>query len=124
MESLIEEQEQNSDNLPVAAVRRRIRGALHAVHGVTLLREVTRDRVGEAFLQLLRELAEEQPDAASVASAYSNTFGELALLANEGTAVGLSDAWQASLVVRLIADRNPWSAQVERVGSARVSPTL
>ncbi len=124
MESLIEEQEQNRENLPGPAVRARIRGALHAVHGVTLLREVMRDGVGEALLQLLRELAEAQPDAASVASAYSHAFGELARAANEETAVNLSDAWQASLVARLIADRNPWSAQVERVGSARVSPTL
>lgn len=124
MESLIEEQKQNRDGLPVLAVCAHIRETLHAVHGLTLLREVLQGSAGVAVLQLLQELAKPQPNAAAVASSYSHAFSELAKEANEDTAVELADAWQATLAARLIADRNPWSAQVERVGSARVSPTM
>ncbi|HEY0753471.1 MAG TPA: ATP-binding protein [Ktedonobacteraceae bacterium] len=124
MESLVYEEEQNKDGLPVLALRARIQHALNAIHGLTLLREVPRDSASVAVLQLLHTLAMPQPDAATIASAYSLAFRELAALVNEGTTPDLTDAWQAVLAARLLADRNPWSEQVERVGSARVSPTL
>lgn len=124
MESLIEEQEQNRDGLPVLAAYVHIRETLHAVHSLTLLRGVLQGSACVAVLQLLQELAEPQPDAAAVASSYSLAFSELAREANEDTAVALADAWQATLAAHLMADRNPWSAQVECVGSARVSSTM
>ena len=124
MEPLIYVQEQSKDGLPVLALRLHIQSALHAVQGLALLRAVLSDRASVAVLQLLQTLAVAQPDAATVASSYSQALGELADLANEGTTPRLADAWQAALVARLISDRNPWSAQVEHVGRARVSPAL
>lgn len=124
MEPLVYEQAQNRDGLPVRATRLHIQSALHATAGLTLLHAVVQDSASAAVLQLLQALAQPQPDAAQIASSYSRAFSQLAELANEGTTPRLSDAWQAALVARLIDDRNPWSVQVERVGSARVSPTL
>jgi hypothetical protein len=124
MEPLVYEQEQNRDGSSARATRFPVQDALDAVQGLTLLRGVLQDDTSAAVLQLLRALAEPQPDAATIAAAYSHAFCELAKLANEGTTPQLADAWQAALAARLIDDRNPWSAQVERVGSARVSSTL
>jgi uncharacterized protein len=124
MKPLVYEQEQNRDGLPARALRLQIQSALHAAQGLTLLREILQDSASAAVLQLLRALAESQPDATTITASYSHAFSELAWLANAGTTPRLTDAWQAVLVARLIDDRNPWSVQVERVGSARVSPTL
>ncbi|HEX7733665.1 MAG TPA: ATP-binding protein [Ktedonobacteraceae bacterium] len=124
MEPLVYEQEHNRNGAPVQMVRVRIQDALTAVQGLTLLRAVPRDDTSAAVLQLLRALAEPRTDAATVAAAYSDAFAALAGAVNEEAVPALADAWQAVLAARLFADRNPWSAQVERVGSARVSPTL
>ena len=124
MEPLVYEQDRQRSGTSARAARLSIQSALDAVHGLVLLRAVLQDDTSAAVLRLLRALAEEQPDAATIAAAYSHAFCKLAELANEGTAPHLADAWQAALAARLIDDRNPWSAQVERVGSARVSSTL
>lgn len=124
MEPLVYDEEQNRDGLPVRATRERIQLALDALHGLTLLRSVMQTNAIVAVLQLLQALARSQPEAGYIAACYSEAYSGLAELANEGTTPRLADAWQAALVARLIDDRNPWSTQVERVGSARVSPTL
>lgn len=124
MEPLVYEQEQQKDGLPVLETRLRIRRVLEAAHGLTLLRAVVQDEASAAVLLLLHELAAPQPDAMQIAASYSQAYCALAQLANEGTTPRLADAWQAVLAARLIDDRNPWSAQVERVGVARVSSAL
>ena len=125
MESLVYEQGQNRDSSSVVrAARLQIQHALDAVHGLTLLRGVLQDDASAAVLQLLRALVQPQPDAATIAASYSHAFHTLAEMANEDTTPQLTDAWQAVLAARLIEDRNPWSVQVERVGSTRVSFTL
>ena len=124
MEPLVYEQEQNGNGVPVRVLRLQLQSALHAVHGLTLLAAVLRDDTSVAVLRLLRALAEQQPDAVTVATAYSHAFNQLASQANDEATPGLADAWQAVLLGHLLDDRNPWSTQVERVGSTRVSPTL
>src|SRR5258708_5781827 len=111
MEPLVQQQERNNGNLP-------------APYGLTLFNNVLQDQTGEVFLKLLQALACAQPDPALIAASYSHAFHELAAMANEEATPRLADAWQAYLAARLIDDRNPWSEQVERVGSAHVSSTL
>jgi hypothetical protein len=48
----------------------------------------------------------------------------LAITAQADATPALSDAWQGHLAARLIDSGNLWSSQVERVGSAHISPTL
>jgi predicted AAA+ superfamily ATPase len=98
--------------------------ALQASQGLILFKDALQDRAGRAFLSLLQALSGPQPDPNVLASSYSLAFCALARVANEDATPRLADAWQAFLVARLIDDRNPWSEQVERVGPARVSPTL
>ena len=98
--------------------------ALQASQGLVLFKDTLQHRAGRAALNLLQALSSPQPDPNVLASSYSHAFGELARVANEEATPSLADAWQAFLVARLIDDRNPWSEQVERVGPARVSPTL
>lgn len=124
MEPLVHEQEQNNNGLPAPTTRLRIQSALHAVQGLTLLRQVLLDNASETVLGLLRALSELQPDPAAIATSYSQAFRELAARVNEEATLRLADAWQANLVTRLIDDRNPWSEQVERVGSLRVASAL
>lgn len=124
MESLVYEQGQNRDDSPLPATRLPIQNALNALHGLTLLSAVLGDSASLAVLHLLRTLAEPLPVAEALALSYGRAFNELACLANEETTPRLADAWQACLAAHLIDARNPWSEQVERVGSARVSPTL
>src|SRR5581483_1308880 len=95
-----------------------------ASQSLVLLNDVLQDTAGMAFVSLLQALSSSQPDPAVLASAYGRAFRALARAANEDATPRLADTWQAFLVARLIDDRNPWSEQVERVGPARVSPTL
>lgn len=124
MEPLVQQQERNNGNLPAPDPREQVQMALHATYGLTLFNNVLRDQTGEVFLKLLQALACPQSDPALIATSYSHAFHELAAMANEEATPRLADAWQAYLAARLIDDRNPWSEQVERVGSARVSSTL
>ena len=125
MESLVYEQGQEKDwTGELLPIRLRIQGVLAALQGLTLLRGVLRDDTSAAVLQLLHALVSPQPDPAQIASSYSQAFELLAQRVNEETTPRLADAWQALLAMRLIEDRNPWSAQVERVGIAHVAPAL
>ncbi len=124
MEPLVYEPEQNGARVSVYALPSHFQQTLHAVHGLTLLAAVVQDEASQDILRLLRALADPQPDPATVASFYSHAFSALADQANDETMPRLSDAWQALLLAHLLSDRNPWSAQVERVGRQRVSETL
>lgn len=124
MEPLAYKQEESYNGLRTTATHPPLQTTLHTVHGLTLLRDVVQTNAGEAVLELLHTLSLSKPEPAMLAAAYSNAFRELALIANEDATPRLADAWQAYLAARLIDDRNPWSEQVERVGPARVSPTL
>lgn len=124
MEPLLYTQEQPTNGSHALNMREPLQAALHAVHGLTLLRDVLQDRAASAFLDLLRVLATPDPDPSTLATSYSHVFRALAEIANDEALPRLADAWQAYLATRLIDDRNPWSQQVERVGSARVSSTL
>ena len=93
--------------------------ALDAVRGLTLLRGVPDDAAGRALLALLVALAAPEPDAATVAAAYSHAFRALATVATDEGLAGVRDAWQAHLVARLLDDDNPWSAQAETARSRR-----
>lgn len=124
MEPLVYAQEQNNDGPADTSARARIQHALHAVHGLTLLHAILQERTGEMILRLLRALSAPEPDPATVALSYSHAFRALAAIASEDATPGLTDAWQAYLAARLIDDRNPWSEQVERLGSAKISPML
>ncbi len=98
--------------------------AVHAVHGLTLLRDVLKSAAGQAVLHLLEHLTVSAPDPVALANAYSAAFQQLALAAQVDATSELSDAWQAHLAARLIDAGNLWSSQVERVGSANVSSTV
>jgi predicted AAA+ superfamily ATPase len=124
MEPLVDEQEQSNNGLQAPTTREQLHMTLQAVQGLGLLRAVLRDKAGEAVLELLQALSLSHGDATAVVTSYSRAFYELAAMANEEATPRLADAWQAYLAARLIDDRNPWSEQVERVGPARVSPTL
>ncbi|GAC1400805.1 MAG: ATP-binding protein [Ktedonobacteraceae bacterium] len=89
--------------------------ALEAVHGLTLLRDVLDDATGQAVLALFRVLIAPEPDASSIAQAYSHAFAALALTANtEELLLDVPDAWQAYLVSCIVDSVNPWSTQAER----------
>ncbi|GAC1358124.1 MAG: ATP-binding protein [Ktedonobacteraceae bacterium] len=98
--------------------------AVHAVHGLTLLRGLLESAAGGAVLHLLETLTAPVPDAVMLANAYSAAFQQLALAAQVDATPELSDAWQAHLAARLIDAGNLWSSQIERVGSANISSTL
>ena len=103
----------------------RIRLALEMAYGITLLRNVLDDEVGQSMLTLLRELVAQEPDGMAVATAYSRTFHALADAATtEEMIPGISDAWQAYLVTRILDDTNPWSIQAERAGSPAISQAI
>ncbi len=124
MEPLVQKQEQSHNGTHASGVHAEIQGALDGARGLSLLRNVLQGSTGHAVLNLLQTLVAAEPEPAAVALCYSQAFSELATTANEDATPQLADAWQAYLIARLIDDRNPWSAQVERVGSARVSPAL
>ena len=104
--------------------------ALYSAQGLALFKHVLDDEPGQAFLRLLRLLAGAEQVPMQVASAYSEAFYALATSANAYVTAGLSDAWQAHLVCRLLEDENPWTVQVEqqgrvqRMGRAQISATL
>ncbi len=98
--------------------------ARDASYGLTLLHGVLAGEAGQAVMALLQELSSPLPQSTSLARAYSRAFRELAAAANVERFPHLPDAWQAYLLARLIDDCNPWSAQVERLGRERISPTL
>lgn len=124
MEPLVHKHEPGNNGLQAPGAREQLHAALQSAQGLPLLRSILRDKAGEAVLDLLRALSASHPDAPAIATSYSHAFHELAEVANEEATPRLDDAWQAYLAARLIDDRNPWSEQVERVGSARVSPAL
>ena len=96
--------------------------ALDAVHGLTLLRDVLDDDIGQTMLTLFRLLVTPEPDAASIAQAYSNTFLALAHATNTDLLLpDIPDAWQAHLVSRVIDSINPWSRQAERATSQQIA---
>ena len=96
--------------------------ALDAVHGLTLLRDVLDDDIGQAMLTLFRLLAASDPDASQIAQAYSNTFLALAHATNTDLLLpNIPDAWQAHLVSRIVDSINPWSRQAERVTSQQIA---
>ncbi len=98
--------------------------AVHAVHGLTLLRDLLTSAAGQAVLHLLEGLTVSTPDPVTVAKAYSEAFQQLALATQIDATPELSDAWQAHLAARLIDAGNLWSSQVEHIGSAHISSTL
>ncbi len=108
----------------VTAVDERIQTTLHAVHGLTLLRGIFDDPVGDAVLHLLNLLVTSEPEATKIARAYSQAFNELAMAAQNEEMAVLSDAWQMYLVSRLLDHDNPWSRLVERYGMTRVPAVL
>lgn len=99
-----------------------IRTALDAVHGLTLLRDVLDDEVGRSMLTLFRLLIAPEPDASSIARAYSNTFFVLATSTNNTELLpAIPDAWQAHLVSRVVDSINPWSTQTERAAPQHIA---
>lgn len=99
--------------------------ALNAVHGLTLLRGVLEDDVGQAVLTLFRLLVAREPDASSVAQAYSSAFSALAHSINADELLpNISDAWQAYLVSRIVDSVHPWGTQAERVSSHSIATGL
>ena len=101
-----------------------IKKVIDATNSLTLFHNVLNDAAGEAVLNLLRTLIDEQYNAVAIARAYSRAFRELALAVGKQPDLGLADAWQAYLVARIIEDTNPWSSQVEYAGIGNVSATL
>ncbi|MBV9617450.1 MAG: ATP-binding protein [Ktedonobacteraceae bacterium] len=112
------------NSTPLVTSHQTVKTALQATHGITLLRGVLADSVGQTVLNLLRALTVPEPDAMETAAAYSNAFRELAQAVNREAISGLSDAWQSHLLTRLIDDANLWSTQIERGGPAAVTPAL
>jgi predicted AAA+ superfamily ATPase len=106
------------------AVDERILTALHATHGVTLLRGIFDNPTGKSILHLLHTLTQADPDPVQTATAYSHAFQSLVQAAQNGEVASLPDAWQGYLVNRLLDYDNPWSQYVERYGSATVAPSL
>ena len=98
--------------------------AVHAVHGLTVLRDLLTSAAGQAVLHLLETLTASTLDPVTLANAYSAAFQQLAIAAQDDVTPELSDAWQAHLTARLIDAGNLWSSQVERVGSTHISSTL
>jgi predicted AAA+ superfamily ATPase len=99
--------------------------AVHAIHGLALLKGVLANEAGQSMLHLLlRLVSPTREDPLVIASTYAETFGALTASAQRDTTPALSDAWQAHVVAHLIDDANLWSAQVERLGIDSVSPNL
>jgi predicted AAA+ superfamily ATPase len=99
--------------------------AVHALHGLTLLKGVLANPAGEAMRHLLLTLiTPTREDPLIIASTYSDTFQALVSSAQQETTPALSDAWQAHLIAHLIDDANLWSTQVERLGPNSVSSAL
>ncbi len=102
--------------------REAIRTALDAVHSLTLLRDILDDNIGQAVLTLFRLLVTTEPNAASIAQAYSTTFFILAQDTNTDTLLpNIPDAWQAHLVSRIVDSSNTWSMQAEKTTSQYVA---
>lgn len=113
-----------TEQLSSSTAYENIKSAIEATHSLTLFHNVLNDAAGEAILNLLRILIDEQYNTAAIARAYSRAFRELAVAISKQPDLGLTDAWQAHLVARIIEDTNPWSSQVEYAGRGNVSATL
>jgi len=107
----------------LARDRAAVRTALESSYSLTLFRGVLDGRPGQAMLTLLNGLTAPQPDAVSVARAYSAAFAALAE-ACEDLAADLPDAWQDSLVDALLDEVNPLSRAAERAGDGAPPPGL
>ncbi len=102
-----------------------IRTALDAVHGLTLLRNILHDEIGQAMLSLLRLLTDAEVDAVSVAQAYSDTFFVIAYSASTNPLLpNIPDAWQSHLVSRVVDSVNPWSIQSEQTTTEHIAPGI
>jgi len=102
---------------PQALPRETICDALEAVYCLTLLRDVVASAPAQAVLKLLQALVAREPDAATIAQAYSYAFAALAeATQSEGLPASVPDVWQAYLVTRLVDSENTWSVQAEMFG--------
>lgn len=124
MESLVQKAERGDNNSHLPEMRDKIQRVLHMLYGLSILNNVVRGSEAHAMLDLLQKLADPNAAPEALALSYSHAFAQLAALANNETTPRLADAWQACLAMRLIDDCNSWSSQVERFGTARVSPGL
>ncbi|MBE3558538.1 MAG: ATP-binding protein [Ktedonobacteraceae bacterium] len=112
-------------SIAIDAIEKRVRAALGAAHGITLLRGILQDETVQTVHHLLRALVTPAVSAEIIAEAYSRAFNALATAANNEEMIhGLSDAWQAYLLARILEDTNPWSAQAEKVGAAGISDAI
>ena len=102
-----------------------IQQALDAQKGITLLREVLSEQPAWALLGLMKALIHPSPDPDFIAERYSDALQGFAEAATaEEIELGVSDAWQATMLARLLNDTNPWSIQAERAGPAGLSPAI
>ncbi len=109
----------------IETTREAIGTALDSVYGLTLLRDILEDEIGQATLTLLRTLVATEPDAAQIAQAYSNAFFLLAQASQADITVSeTTDGWQAHIVTRLVQSVNPWSTLAERVAAEQIAPSL
>jgi uncharacterized protein len=111
--------------MPTTQTNEDILTAVHAIHGLTLLRGVLANEAGQAMYRLLLTLiSPTREDPYILATTYSDTFQALAASAQQDTTPAIADAWQAHLVAHLVDDANLWSTQVERLGVDNVAPAL
>ena len=75
------------------------------LHALLIYRDILQDEVGQAFLQLLEEMASGEPDSLRLLQAYGRWFQALA-----EPALG----WQDYLSKRLLIADNPFSRQVQK----------
>jgi len=102
-----------------------IRQALDAQKGIALLREVLSDQPAWMLLGLMKALIHPSPDPNFIAERYSDVLQAFAEAVTSGESeAGISDAWQATILARLLNDTNPLSIQAERVGPNGLSPAI
>lgn len=128
----------SADHSLSALLGKQVRTARRRAGALTLLRGVVDDPVGRAFLELLACLDGQptQDDHAAgrlmerarsdrphdPVGAYARLFN---LLASEAApALEGADAWQSHLLWRLLADRNAFSLQAERLGADALPASL
>ena len=111
-----------TEQLSSSTAYENIRSVIEATHSLTLFYNVLSDAAGEAVLDLLRTLIDEQYNTAAIARAYSRVFRELALAVSKQPDLGLADAWQAHLVTRIqpfaVMDWKSYSRRIGPVPSA------
>ncbi|HWE62628.1 MAG TPA: ATP-binding protein [Chloroflexota bacterium] len=130
----------SADHSLTVLLGKQVRTARRRAGAVTLLRGVVDDAIGRAFLELLACLdrptvRNEHPAGGAGArdsgraegvsdpmAAYARLFNLLACEA--APALEAADAWQSHLLWRLLADRNAFSVQAERVGPDRLPSSL